>query len=268
MSGSDGQSDDAVTVTDAVREVGDHPIVEGGARLGYAVNGLLHLLIAWLAVQVALGVRAARADQSGALATLTNSNLGTLTLWAAVVGFALLAMWQITEAVVRRKRSVKIKSVGKTIVYAAIGWSAVGFLRGSGSDSSTQSVDITARLLNAPMGRVLVAVLGLSILGIAGYHAYKGWTRRFMRDLREHPGSWAVWSGIAGYIAKGIALAFVAILFLIAAVTGTPDEATGLDGAMRKLTELPGGSLPLLVIAVGFAAYGVYSLARARFAGV
>ncbi|MGB2701069.1 MAG: DUF1206 domain-containing protein, partial [Candidatus Phosphoribacter baldrii] len=131
MSGSDGQSDDAVTVTDAVREVGDHPIVEGGARLGYAVNGLLHLLIAWLAVQVALGVRAARADQSGALATLTNSNLGTLTLWAAVVGFALLAMWQITEAVVRRKRSVKIKSVGKTIVYAAIGWSAVGFLRGS-----------------------------------------------------------------------------------------------------------------------------------------
>ena len=215
MSGSSGQSDDAVTVTDAVREVGDHPIVEGGARLGYAVNGLLHLLIAWLAVQVALGVRAARADQSGALATLTNSNLGTLTLWAAVVGFALLAMWQITEAVVRRKRSVKIKSVGKTIVYAAIGW-----------------------------------------------------TRRFMRDLREHPGSWAVWSGIAGYIAKGIALAFVAILFLIAAVTGTPDEATGLDGAMRKLTELPGGSLPLLVIAVGFAAYGVYSLARARFAGV
>lgn len=214
MSGSDGQSDDAVTVTDAVREVGDHPIVEGGARLGYAVNGLLHLLIAWLAVQVALGVRAARADQSGALATLTNSNLGTLTLWAAVVGFALLAMWQITEAVVRRKRSVKIKSVGKTIVYAAIGWSAVGFLRGSGSDSSTQSVEI------------------------------------------------------AGDIAKGIALAFVAILFLIAAVTGTPDEATGLDGAMRKLTELPGGSLPLLVIAVGFAAYGVYSLARARFVRV
>jgi hypothetical protein len=37
---------------------------------------------------------------------------------------------------------------------------------------------------------------------------------------------------------------------------------------MRKLTELPGGSLPLLVIAVGFAAYGVYSLARARFARV
>ena len=129
-------------------------------------------------------------------------------------------------------------------------------------------MEITARLLNAPLGRVLVAVLGLSILGIAGYHAYKGWTRRFLRDLREHPGSWAVWSGIAGYIAKGIALALVAILFLIAAVTGTPDEATGLDGAMRKLTELPGGSLPLLVIAVGFAAYGVYSLARARFARV
>lgn len=268
MDASEEGPTEAATVTDAVREVGDHPIVEGGARLGYAVNGLLHLLIAWLAVQVALGVRAAKADQSGALATLTDSNLGTLTLWAAVVGFALLAMWQVTEAVVRRKRSVKLKSIGKAIVYAAIGWSALGFLRGSGCDSTTQSRDITATLLNAPLGRVLVGVVGLFILGIAGYHVYKGWTRRFMRDLREHPGSWAVWSGVAGYIAKGIALAFVAFLFLIAAIRGTPDEATGLDGAMRKLTELPGGGLPLLVIAAGFAAYGVYSLARARFARV
>lgn len=268
MSARDSRPDDAATVTDAVREVGDHPIVEGGARLGYAVNGLLHLLIAWLAVQVALGVRAAKADQSGALATLTDSTLGTLTLWAAVVGFALLAMWQVTEAVIRRKRSVKLKAAGKTIVYAAIGWSALGFLRGSGSDSSTQTVDITARLLGAPLGRVLVAVVGLAVLGVAGYHGYKGWTRRFLHDLREHPGTWAVWSGVGGYIAKGIALAFVGALFLVAAAQGNPDKATGLDGAMRALMELPGGSVPLLIIAVGFAAYGVYSMARSRVAKV
>ncbi len=255
-------------VTDAVREVGDHPIVENGARLGYAVNGLLHLLIGWLAVQVALGVRAAKADQSGALATLTGSAVGTLTLWLAVAGFALLGVWQLTEALVRRRRSVRLKALGKTLVYAAVGWSALGFLRGAGRDASEQTVDVTARLLAAPLGRLLVGVLGLGVLAIAGYHVVKGWTDRFLRDLREHPGSWAVWSGRAGYVAKGVALGFVAVLFLVAAGNGTPERATGLDGAMRSLMELPGGSLPLLVIAVGFAAYGSYSFARARFARV
>jgi hypothetical protein len=268
MSGSGHDEGEDSGVTEVIREVGDHPIVEGGARLGYAVNGLLHLLIAWLAVQVAVGVQAAKADQSGALATLTDSTMGTLTLWAAVAGFALLGLWQLTEAVVRRRRSVRLKSAGKAIGYAAIGWSALGFLLGSGSDSARQSADVTAALLGAPLGRLLVAVLGLAVLGIAAYHVVKGWTRRFLRDLREHPGGWAVWAGIAGYVAKGIALTFVGGLFLVAAGSGTPDGATGLDGAMRALLLLPGGRLPLLLIGVGFAAYGVYSLARARFARV
>jgi isoaspartyl peptidase/L-asparaginase-like protein (Ntn-hydrolase superfamily) len=42
-------------LTRAAGEVTDHPVVDAGARVGYAVNGVLHLLIAWLGPQVAFG---------------------------------------------------------------------------------------------------------------------------------------------------------------------------------------------------------------------
>lgn len=255
-------------LTEAVRDVGDSDVVEKGARLGYAANGLLHLLIAWLAVQVALAGSDAKADQSGALAALTGTPLGTVTLWTAVAGFALLAVWQLTEAVVRRDRGVRLKSAAKAVTYAALGWSAWGFLRGVGTDSARQSVDFTASLMQRPLGRLLVGVLGLVVLGVGVYHAVKGWRQKFLHDLAEHPGRWAVVAGRWGYLAKGVALGIVGLLFLGAAVTERPEGATGLDGALRMLLQLPGGVVPLLVIGLGFAAYGVYSFARARYARV
>lgn len=255
-------------ITRAVREVGDSSVIEGGARLGYAANGLLHLLIAWLAVQVALLGSSAHADQSGALASLTGHLVGTVTLWAAAVSLALLSVWQLTEAIVRRKSSVRAKSAAKAIGYAAIAWSAVAFLRGSGSDSSAQTVDLTESLMQRPLGQLLVGMVGVVVLIVAVYHVYKGWTRRFLRDLTEHPGQWAVLAGRWGYLAKGVALALVAMLFLLAAIRATPGEATGLDGALRSLLGLPGGVVPMILIAAGFAAYGVYSFARSRYARV
>ena len=41
------------TVKGAARQAGDHPALEMAARVGYAVSGLRHLLIGWLALQVA-----------------------------------------------------------------------------------------------------------------------------------------------------------------------------------------------------------------------
>ena len=57
-------------VKDAAEAAGDHPVVRTGARVGYAVNGVVHLLIGWLGVQLALGQGGEDADQSGALRSL------------------------------------------------------------------------------------------------------------------------------------------------------------------------------------------------------
>ena len=50
--------------------------------------------------------------------------------------------------------------------------------------------------------------------------------------------------------------------FLVrAAVQFDPKEATGLDGALRRLAEQTWGVLVVAVIALGFVAYGVFCLA-------
>lgn len=88
------------------------------------------------------------------------------------------------------------------------------------------------------------------------------------RDLKEHPGILATRAGEVGYIAKGIALAVVGVLFLTAAAQNSARKATGLDGALRTLREQPFGPWLLSAVALGIATYGVYSFARARYARV
>jgi hypothetical protein len=72
--------------------------------------------------------------------------------------------------------------------------------------------------------------------------------------------------GMLGYIAKGVALGVIGILFIVAAVTIDPSKASGLDGALKSLAALPYGAVILAIIGIGLIAYGVYCCARARLA--
>ncbi len=65
--------------------------------------------------------------------------------------------------------------------------------------------------------------------------------------------------GTVGYVGKGIAVAVVGVLIVVAGVRSDPDQATGLDGAFDALRDLPAGSVVLVAVGVGFLAYGVYS---------
>ncbi len=267
--GVSGQMDRAATAAKgAAGKAGDHPVIEWGARLGYAASGVLHLVLAWLTVHVALGDSGGQASQSGALSVVAHQSFGLVLLWVLTLGFALLAIWQVTEIVVARKAFDKAKAAGKAVMYAALAWTAMTFALGGHTSSNKQSKDFTRTLMEAPAGRFLVGLLGVAILGVAGYHIYKGWTKRFLRDLQEHPGHWAVVAARVGYIGKGVALVAVGVLFIVAAVEQQVRKATGLDGALKSLRDLPAGSVILIGVALGLAAYGVYSFARARYARV
>jgi hypothetical protein len=252
----------------AAGRAGDHPVVEWGARLGYGASGVLHLLLAYLTAQIAIGVGGTQASQSGALATLAAEPVGQVLLWVIAVGFALLAVWQLTELVTRHEAFDKAKAGGKLVLYSTLAWTSFTFASGGRTSSNKQTQDFTVSLMKAPAGRLLVGLLGVAIIGIAAYHVYKGWRERFLDDLQEHPSRWVVNLAKVGYIGKGIALAAVGILFITAAIHQRAGEATGLDGALRSMRDLPAGPVILLVIALGLAAYGVYSFARARYARV
>ena len=262
-------------VRQAASKASDHPALEAAARVGYATSGLLHLLIGWIALQVAFGGSGGKnADQSGALASLASNGAGKAALWVGVVGFLGLAIWQVADGLVGHPGDDKdawggrAKAGGKAVVYLALAWSAFQFARGKSSNSRSQSVDFTAKLLDKPGGRALVVVIGLAIIGIGVYHVYKGAKKKFLQDLQDHPGTWATRAGRVGYIAKGVALVIVGFLFAAAGVHKQAKEASGLDGALKSLRDQPFGPALLVVMAIGFAAFGLYSFSRAKHAKV
>ncbi len=250
------------------RRVTDNRIVEFGARAGYAVTGVLHLLIAWLGLQVAFGQRGVRADQSGAMALVAGSPFGKVVLVAIVAAFLLLAVWQIGECVRGPEAGDRAKAAAKAVVYLALATGAISFLVGSGSDSRSQARGASATLMDLPFGQVLVVLVGLAVAGVGAYQIRQGWTEKFRRDLAGSPSRYSIVAGKVGNIARGVAFIVIGAGFVTAGLTHQPSRSRGLDGALRDMVTLPWGQVIVTLVALGFAAYGVYSFSRARHARV
>jgi Domain of Unknown Function (DUF1206) len=261
-------------VTEAADKLEGNAVLQGGARVGYAVSGVLHLLIAWTALQVAWSGSGKSADESGALQTLAGTALGRLTLWAGVVGFLALGLWQLASGLAARPAkdsslwAARIKGFAKAVLYLALALTAFSTAKGQPGSSKAQSADFTATLFQHTGGRLLISLIGLAVIAVGGYHMFKGWTRKFLQDLSEHPGTLTTRTGVVGYIAKGISLAVVGVLFVAAAAQNLSSKATGLDGALRSLRQQGFGPWLLTAVALGIAAFGVYSFARARYVRV
>ena len=255
----------------AASRVQDSRALTVAARTGFAMNGLLHVVIGVIALGVATG-GGGEADQGGALGQFASRPGGVFLLWLIVVGLGALGLFQLLEAGLVRGTdkeawAERAKEGGKGVAYLAVASTALTFARGSSSDSSDQTQTLSARLLGAPGGVVLLVVVALAVVAVGVYFVVKGVTQRFREDLVLPSGTGGrgtVALGVVGYVAKGVAVAVVGVLFGIAAVTADPSEATGLDGALKALAELPSGAVVLGAVAVGLMAYGLYCFVRAR----
>lgn len=258
-------STNAATVASKTR---NNPAVEYGARAGYALSGLIHLVIGYLAVKVAWFSDSANLDQSGALGTVARQPGGKALLLGMVIAFVLLAVFYLTDAAVGQVGGDglmdRAQAAGKAVFYLVLAYTAFSFVQGGGKSGSKSTTDATATLMGAPGGRFVVGAIGVGVVVAGGYHVYKGVARKFCDDLEDDPGTVATIAGTYGYAAKGIALGVVGALFVVAAAQSQPKEAKGLDGALHTLIQQPFGPVLLTLVALGFVAFGVYCFARAR----
>ncbi|WP_425955635.1 DUF1206 domain-containing protein [Xylanimonas sp. McL0601] len=258
----------------AAREAQQSSAMQGLARGGYVASGVLHVLLGWLAVQLALGRTSSEADQSGAFRTLGRAPGGALLLWVVAVGFAALAVWQLVTAFVgergrEHQAGLRIKSAAKSVLYGVLAGISVQYASGGGTSGGSAQKGLTAQVLSWPGGRWLVGLVGLVIVVAGVVHVVIGVRKRFLRDLTGVGGR-AVGEAVerlgqVGYVAKGIALAVVGGLVIAAGATADPARAGGLDEALRTIRDQPFGPVLLFVVGIGIAAYGVYSFARARY---
>ncbi|MFD6455976.1 DUF1206 domain-containing protein [Nocardia sp. NPDC055165] len=260
----------------AVAKVAQNSLFERFARAGFVMSGIVHLFIGYIAIRLALGGSGGTADQSGAMAELAAKPGGVLALWVGVVAFSLMALWRLAEAVLgsssrpdsdsKKSEAVnRVKAFSLSVVYLGFAISAFGFARGAGKSSSEQSTGITAAMMRSSVGTIVLVAAGLIIIAIGGYHVYKGATQSFLEDLQGSTSNLVRRLGTVGYIAKGLAVAAIGLLVILAVGRSDPSEATGLDGAFKTLGAQPFGAALLIAAGLGIITYGLYSFAMARY---
>ncbi|OBG73554.1 hypothetical protein A9X05_26720 [Mycobacterium sp. E3298] len=255
-------------------EVAQNGVFERLARVGYVVNGILHLIVGYLAIRVACG-EGGTADQTGALATLAAKPGGTFALWIATAALLAMGLWRLVETALGRScdresegpssdASTRLKALGLAAVYLAFAYSAFGFARGAGRQADQQNSGISARLMATTGGTVALIGCGAIIVAVGCYHIYKGASRNFVDDLRGKSGDLVRRLGVAGYIGKGIVITLTGALVIVAACRSEPKKATGLDGALKTLGAQHFGAALLIAAGVGIIIYGLYSFVMAR----
>lgn len=244
---------------------------ERAARTGFAVNGLLHVLIGVLAISVAVGAGADDADPGGALRAVAQTPGGLALVWVLAAGLAALSIWFLLEAVLQhlleREWRPGLVMLAKASAYGALAVPAVTIGLGGQVDSDSDVREVSASLVQTPLGIVVLIVAGLAVVAVGAFFIMKGARMTFLDDIRTPLGDTrkaVAVVGTVGYIAKGAALIAVGVLVIVTAVTADPSSAGGFDEAFRSVAELPFGAIMLVLVALGLMAYGFYCFVRAR----
>lgn len=245
------------------------------ARTGLLAYGVVHLLIAWLAVQVALG-GGGKADKNGALQAIAVSTGGRWVLWITAVGLGALVIWQLAEAVWGQQQRGARRWLGRTVhvaeavLFGYLAYAAARIAASHAAPSDASQRFLVARVLTQPYGKHLVTAGGLGVLIVAIVLVHRGLTRDFRRNLdlsSAEPAMRriAVRLGQIGYAALGVVYGIAGALVVVAAVRSDPGKATGLDTALKTLAAQPYGVVLLLIVAAGLAAFGVFAVLDARY---
>ena len=260
------------------RQAASSPALRWLARAGLVARGVLYLIIGWIAIEVAFGQSGQEADQAGALRELGRNPAGEVALWLLVAGFAGMFLWRLTEAIFGAaeddgdKATTRLASLGRAVVYAFIDFGVLKYAIGVGGPKSSdqQSVDLTAKAMSHPGGRALIIVVGVALAVGGLFMAWSSIRSKFLEKLdttaMSHRARQVVtWLGRVGGVARGTIFVTSGVFLIIAAADAQPQQAKGIDSALRALARTPLGPWLLLVVAIGLVLFGAFSCCEARW---
>lgn len=256
-----------VRVERAAAQMERHPAAAFAASVGHAVNGVVHIIIGMIAIGIAFGVGGS-ADQGGAMRAIDGTPLGSVGLWAAGIALYALAFHSAAEAVseFRREAWPALRVAGRGVAYVTVGTVAVVYASGGTADGEATTESVSAQLLQSTWGSWLLVIVGAAVFSVGVGLIVGGFRKTFLQDVNAtgRLRRTVTALGVTGYIAKGVAVGIIGVLFVLAVINRDPGQTGGLDGALKKLTEFQYGPVLLVVIAAGLIAFGVFCFARAR----
>jgi hypothetical protein len=157
------------------------------------------------------------------------------------------------------------------LFYGLLAIGAIRLLLGSEAGTGEESyADWSAKLMEKPFGIWLIGTLGVFVIGVGVYQAYRAYTAKFRKRLQTGQMTnledrWATRIGRIGFAARAVVFSMIGAFLFMAAVRADPNQARGLGGALKTLDRQPSGPWLLGLVGVGLAAYGTFQLVMARY---
>lgn len=248
------------------------------ARVGYASRAVVYAVIGVLALMLAVGEGGRTTDTRGAVEEVARQPFGSVLLVLLGVGLLSFAVWRFVQAVMDvedkgrdGKGLVSRVVLGISgVIHASLALFAFNLLRGRGGGGGGNTRGMTAELLSKPFGQVLVALVGVAIIGFAVYQFKQAMKGKMLEKLsltglaaRQRTNVERI--SKAGVIARSVVFLLVGTFFLQAAIQADPGEAGGLGEALSTLARQPFGPWLLGLVALGLVAYAVYQGLEARY---
>ncbi|MDN3525437.1 DUF1206 domain-containing protein [Halomonas sabkhae] len=242
------------------------------ARMGYASRGVVYLLVGGLAALAACGQGGQAEGSRGALQSLLGAPFGKVLLGIIALGLLSYSMWRAIQALKdadHHGKSAKGLAIRGGLLVSAVTHTLLAFyavslmfrLSGSAGQGGGSS-GLVSWLLQQPLGRWLVGVIGLAIIGAGLAHVIKGVKAKFDKHFRM-PSAVQVWAYPVcrfGLVVRGVVFVIVGCFFLMAAYQISPSEAGGTEEVFNTLRAQVFGQWLLGFVATGLFAFGIYSV--------
>jgi hypothetical protein len=225
---------------------------------------LLYIVIAFLVI----GAGQAEGP-SGALRYLAEGG-GRLLLFVMAAGLIAYSLWRLADAAFDIERhgsegkglAVRAGAAASGIAHLFLAWQAIRLIQGTSSGGGDGTQEGAQTALGLPFGGTLLALAGAVLIGVGLYQFVRAAKASFLRHLEPRVANtaWALWSGRAGYAARGLVF-LITGYFLVRA--GLSEQASAAGGTGEALAWL--SSPTDIIVAIGLFAFGVFSLIEARF---
>lgn len=244
------------------------------ARLGLVARAFFYALLAGLALNVLrAGSSGGQANANGALSGVAQAPLGFALLAGAVVGFTAYAGVRVAGAISdhRHGRLRRLSTAGQGLLYLGMAGVTASYLLGRRAAGSEQQQHSTAAgVLGLPFGRALLALLGVVVLAMCGWQLIVTARGDFADTLSEKQMSLfarrlVLLTARIGIPARALAVVPVGVFLVVAGLHADPGQAKGLDALLLEASRSGVGRALVVLAALGFLVFAVYSLLEARY---
>jgi len=254
------------------------------AKTGLFAKGIVYCLIGLLALMSAFhinGQAAAKSDKTGVIQYLLELSGGKIILLFISVGLLAYSGWRFVQTFLDTEhKGRKPKGIGKRFSYffSGVTYLSVCYLilkaiiAGSSNSGGSSNLQLQ-RLMEHPLGILVIVGIGLTFAGIGIYQVWYGSSEKYrkhvnVQELNQKASLSLLRAGKVGYISRGIVWLIIAFLFLKAACHNNASEAGDTGSAFSFIQDGPFGTYLLATLAIGLVCYGVMNFIRAAFENV